>query len=98
MTLFDLLRRFAQQWLVDLDTERDRAVVFASRYGGSPALDAYLDAREAERAKHLVLMEGLEDLRRQNHPFLLLEVRPPQMLKASLRRRREAIAPAEATR
>jgi hypothetical protein len=83
VTLFDRLQRNARRWLDDIDQVRDRAALFVARYGGSAELDAYLDALEAERARHLLLMDGLEALRRQNHPFLLLDVRP-RMLKAGL--------------
>lgn len=94
MTLFERVLGQAERWLVDLDQARDRAALFIARYGGSPQLDTYLDQLEDERAKHLMMMEGLEVLRAQNHPALLLQVRPPrpQMLKATLpadhRRRR----------
>jgi len=91
-TLFEQVVRQAESWLAEIDYERDRAASFVARYGGSAALDAWLDALELERGKHLAMMGGLEELRRQNHPALLLDVRPARMVKASLPGRDRGLA------
>ncbi len=90
MTPFERVARQAEEWLADLDAERDRAAVFIARYGGGPGLDSYLERLERERAKHLLMMERLEELRCANHPALLLEVRPV-MAKASIGNRRHEL-------
>lgn len=85
MTLFEHVMLQARSGLSSIDEDRDRAVTFVARYGGSPGLDAWLEELEAERGRQLLMMDGLDALRQQNHPALLHQVRPTRMLKASLR-------------
>jgi hypothetical protein len=92
MTLVEHVLLQARSGLSDIDRDRDRAMTFMVRYGGSGALDAWLADLEAERARHVLLLQGLEALRQQNHPALLCEVRPTRMLKASLRQADRGVA------
>ncbi|OFW44768.1 MAG: hypothetical protein A3J29_07990 [Acidobacteria bacterium RIFCSPLOWO2_12_FULL_67_14b] len=85
MTLFQHMLLQARSGLSDIDCDRDRALSFMARYGGSPALDAWLGTLEVERAQHLLILDGLDELRRQQHPALLHEVRATRMAKAALR-------------
>ena len=85
MTLFQHVLLQARHGLADIHRDRRVAMDFEARYGGSPALDAYLANLEVERAQHLLILDGLDELRRQQHPALLHEVRATRMAKAALR-------------
>lgn len=85
MTLYQHMLLQARAGLSEVDRDRDRGHMFIARYGGSPALDAWLRARNEERAQHLMMIEALGDLQRLNHPALLTQVRASRMVKAALR-------------
>lgn len=85
MTLFDHMRVSIRSGLSAIDQDGDRAESFIARYGGSPALDGWLRELRVERLTQLVMLQGLEELRQQNHPALGCEVRSTRMLKVSLR-------------
>jgi hypothetical protein len=85
MTLFDHVMLQARSGLSDIDQDRDRALSFIARYGGSPGLDAWLEQLAADRAQQLLLLDGLQTLQEQSSPALLMHVRPTRMLKVALR-------------
>lgn len=90
MTLFEHVMLQARSGLAEIDRDRDRALTFMAHYGGSPALDVWLEALAGERARHLAMIEGVAELHRQRHPALLHQVRATRMAKASLRPLRDA--------
>lgn len=85
MTLFEHLLVQARSGLADIHRDRDRALSFIARYGGRPALDAWLEQLELELAQHVGLIDGIAELRREHHPALQHDVRVTRMAKASLR-------------
>lgn len=85
MTVFQHMELAIRAGLAEIHRDRDRALTFEARYGGSPALDAWLVTLEEERARHALMAEAIAELCRQEHPVLRLDVRPTRMLKASLR-------------
>lgn len=85
MTLIEHLLVQARSGLADIHRDRDRALSFVARYGGSPALDVWIEQLELERAQHLLLIKGIAELRLEDHPALQHDVRVTRMAKASLR-------------
>lgn len=85
MTLFEHVLLQARAGLAEIHRDRARALDFMARYGGSPGLDAWLETLAVEQQQHAVLIEGIAELRRQNHPALLHQVRATRMAKAALR-------------
>lgn len=76
MTLFEELLRRADAWLDQIDRERDTVARILVLDGFTPAVMASLDGLAGERRKHLALLATLDELRRANHPALLLTTRP----------------------
>ena len=95
MTLFEHMLLMVQSGLAEIHRDRDRALTFQARYGGSPDLDVYLRQLEEKRALHSMMVDAVAELRRQNanHPVLGLPVRATRMARASLR----TVAPAMRT-
>lgn len=85
MTLFEHVLLQARDGLSEIDRDRDRALTFIARYGGSPGLDVYLEDLAIERARQLLMIQGLHELRQQKHPALFHQVRFTRMMKATLR-------------
>lgn len=85
MNLFEHLLLATREGLAEIHRDRDDALTFEARYGGSPGLDAHLAELEDEQAQHTLMVEALAVLARTRHPILLQEVRPTRMLKVGLR-------------
>lgn len=85
MNLFQHMLLATREGLAEIHRDRDRALTFEARYGGSPGMDAWLAILEEERAQHALMIEAIAELARRREPILLQEVRPTRMLKASIR-------------
>jgi hypothetical protein len=90
VNLFEHLLLATREGLAEIHRDRDDALTFEVRYGGSPDLDAYLARLDEEQAQHALMVDALTALARTRHPILLQDVRPSRMLKVGLR----AVVPA----
>lgn len=85
MTLYAHVRLQVRSSLAEIDRDREAALSFEARYGGGPGFDLYVAQLAEDRQQHLMMLEGLQELRNQGHAVLLQEIRATRMAKALLR-------------
>lgn len=87
MNLYEHMVLRVREGLAEIHRDRQRALHFMARYGGSPDMDAWLAQLDDEQQKHVLAIEGMAELIRQNphSPVLHLPMRATRLAKATLR-------------